>query len=86
MKTATEVQYVVSSIGERLAFRFSGGSEPIVVFFPGYASDMEAPKRSISIHGAGSVARLFYVSTTVVTVSRKERLPKAQLDNGRLMR
>lgn len=44
MKTQTAVQYVMSSIGERLAFRFSGGSEPVVVFFPGYASDMEGTK------------------------------------------
>lgn len=44
MKTDPPVQYVVSSIGERLAYRISGGADPVVVFFPGYASDMDGTK------------------------------------------
>ena len=40
----TPVQIVTGSIGERLAYRYSRGREPVVVFFPGYASDMSGTK------------------------------------------
>ena len=35
---------VMNSIGEQLAFRFTQGAGPVVVFFPGYASDMNGTK------------------------------------------
>lgn len=38
------IQYVTSSLGEQLAYQFSAGAEPVVVFFPGYASDMFGSK------------------------------------------
>ena len=38
------IQNVTSTIGERLAYRYSPGADPVVVFFPGYASDMSGTK------------------------------------------
>ena len=58
----TEINTIKSSAGHRLAYKISDGSDPVVVFLPGYKSDMSGTKATMLndyCHSTGQSCLLF---------------------------